>query len=134
MPKVSEIEGVGPAYAEKLAAAGVDTVAELFEAGATKKGRQELAEKTGIAESNILRWVNHCDLMRLKGVGPQFSELLEASGVDTVAEFAQRNAANLHAKMVEVNESKNLTGRVPTVEQLQEMIDEAKTLEKGVHH
>lgn len=134
MAKVSEIEGVGPAYAEKLSAAGVDTVEALLERGAAKKGRAELAEATGISESSILRWVNHADLMRIDGIGPQFSELLEAAGVDTVAELAQRNAANLATKLAEVNEVKNLTGRVPSESQVQKMIDEAKSLGKLVTH
>ncbi len=134
MAKVSEIEGVGPAYAEKLANAGVDTINELLSTAAAKKGRAELAEKTGISESHLLRWVNHADLMRIKGIGPQFSELLEAAGVDSVPELSHRNAANLHTKMVEVNEAKNLVNRVPSETELQGMIDEAKTLDKVVTH
>lgn len=134
MAKVSEIEGVGPAYAEKLATAGVDTINELLSTAAAKKGRAELAEKTGISESHLLRWVNHADLMRIKGIGPQFSELLEAAGVDSVPELSHRNAANLHTKMVEVNEAKNLVNRVPSETELQGMIDEAKTLDKVVTH
>lgn len=99
---------------------------------ATAKGRKNLAETTGISEKLILRWVNHADLFRINGVGPQFAELLEAAGVDTVKEMRHRNAENLAAKMAEVNEQKHLTRRSPTAAELQKMIDEAATLEPMV--
>lgn len=126
--KIIDIQGVGEAYATKLVAAGVATVDQLLEKGKDAKGRKALAETTGISEKNILTWVNHADLFRINGVGPQFSELLEASGVDTVKEFATRKAANLVPKMEEVNAQKHLTKVVPTVEQVQKMIDQAKKL------
>lgn len=126
---VIDIEGVGESYAEKLQSAGVNTVEELLERGASPKGRKTLAEETGISEKLILKWANHADLFRIKGVGPQFAELLEASGVDTVKELRHRNAENLAAKMEVVNESRKLTRRVPSAAELQKMIDEAATLE-----
>lgn len=126
--KIVDIQGIGPAYAEKLIAAGIETVDQLLEAGKTSKGRKELEEKTGISGKFILTWVNHADLFRIKGVGPQFAELLEASGVDTVKEFGHGVAANLVAKMQEVNEQKHLTKVVPTEAQVQAMIDQAKEL------
>lgn len=126
--KIIDIEGIGPKYAEKLQAAGIKTSADLLEKGKTVKGRKELAEATGISGKRILTWVNHCDLYRINGVGPQFAELLEASGVDTVTEFAYRNPANLERKMKAVNEAKHLTRRVPTVAELEKMIAQAKEL------
>lgn len=126
---VIDIEGVGESYAEKLQSAGVNTVEELLERGASPKGCKTLAEETGISEKLILKWANHADLFRIKGVGPQFAELLEASGVDTVKELRHRNAENLAAKMEVVNESRKLTRRVPSAAELQKMIDEAATLE-----
>lgn len=99
-----------------------------------KKGRISLAEKTGLLESLILTWVNHSDLMRINGVGGQFAELLEAAGVDTVKEFATRNADNLHAKMIETNEKNGLAGRVPSVDMLRDMIEQAKNLTPMVTH
>lgn len=129
---IIDIEGVGEAYAEKLKAAGISTVNALLDEAASAKGRKNLAETTGISEKLILRWVNHADLFRINGVGPQFAELLEASGVDTVKELRHRNAENLAAKMAEVNETKHLTRRVPTSAELQKMIDEAATLEPKV--
>ncbi len=126
--KIIDIEGVGEAYGEKLVAAGINTPEQLLEKCANPKGRKALAEQTGIAEKLILKWTNHADLFRIHGVGPQFAELLEAAGVDTVKELQHRVAANLTAKMEAVNAEKKLTRRVPTAGELQKMIDEAKTL------
>lgn len=132
--KIIEIEGVGEAYASKLQEAGINTVEDLLQQGKTPKGRQLLAEMTGISGKLILKWVNHADLFRINGVGPQFAELLEASGVDTVKEFRHRVAGNLEKKMVEVNEAKHLTRRVPSVAELQKMIDQAKEMEPVVSY
>lgn len=126
--KIIDIQGIGPVYAEKLTAAGIATVAQLLEKGKTPKGRKELEETTGIRHDLILTWVNHADLFRVKGIGPQFSELLEAAGVDTVKELSHRNAANLEKTLNEVNEKEHRTKRVPTVAQLQKMIDLAKEM------
>ena len=127
--KVVDIEGVGATYAEKLAAAGINKVEELLAKCAAPAGRKVLAEETGISDKLILKWTNHADLIRIHGVGPQFAELLEAAGVDTVKEFRHRNAENLAAKMEEVNAEKNLVNRVPSVKELTKMIAEAATLE-----
>lgn len=126
--KVIDIEGVGAAYAEKLTAAGVVTTAQLLEKCAAPAGRKALAEETGISDKLILKWANHADLFRVKGVGPQFAELLEAAGVDTVKELAHRKADNLAAKMEEVNAEKKLVRRVPVVKEVQKMVDCAKEL------
>lgn len=126
--KIEEIEGVGAVYAEKLEAAGVKKVEELLERCAAPKGRKELAEATGISEKLVLKWTNHADLFRINGVGPQFAELLEAAGVDTVKELKHRVAANLVKKLEEVNAEKNLTNRVPSETEVQKMIDQAKEL------
>ena len=130
--KIIHIEGVGEVYAEKLIAAGINKVSELLEKCAAPKGRKELAEATGISEKLILRWTNHADLFRINGVGPQFAELLEAAGVDTVKEFRHRVAENLQPKLAEVNEQKNICNRVPAVSEIQKMIDQAKELEPKV--
>lgn len=134
MAKIEEIEGIGPAYAEKLTTAGVLTVEALLDAGATAKGRSDLADKTGIAPAHILRWVNHADLMRLKGVGKQYAELLEAGGVDTVKELRHRNAANLAAKLKEVNDEKSIAGNTPNEDMCAAWIAEAKSLPDVVSH
>lgn len=127
--KIIEIEGIGDVYADKLIAAGVKTTEELLDKAATKKGREKLAEETGISEKLILKWANHADLFRIKGIAGQFAELLEAAGVDTVKELRHRVAANLHAKLVEVNEARNLCNRVPSESEIVKMIDQAKELE-----
>lgn len=126
---IIDIEGIGDAQGAKLKAAGINTVEELLDKCAAPKGRKALAEETGISEKLILKWANHADLFRINGVGPQFAELLEAAGVDTVKELRHRKAENLAAKMAEVNDTKHLTRRVPSVTELQKMIDEAATLE-----
>ena len=127
--RINEIEGIGESYALKLEEAGIKTTADLLERCATPKGREEVAETTGISKKLILKWANHADLFRIKGVAGQFAELLEAAGVDTVKELRHRNAENLEAKMTEINEAKNLCNRVPTATELQKMIDQAKELD-----
>lgn len=126
--KIIDVQGIGPVYAEKLIAAGIENTDQLLEKGATAKGRQALEEATGITSKLILTWVNHADLYRIKGVGPQFAELLEAAGVDTVKELGHRNAENLAAKMLEVNEEKKLVRRVPVQAEIEKMIAQAKEL------
>ena len=134
MANVAEIEGVGPAYAEKLDGAGVGTVEALLDQGATPQSRKALAEKADISEHLILKWVNHADLFRIKGVAGEYAELLEAAGVDTVVELAQRNATNLQAKMFELNEAKPLVRRVPSESEVQGWVEEAKTLPRRVSY
>ena len=127
--KITEIEGIGPVYQEKLAAAGVTTVEDLLEAGASKSGRKKIAEDSELDESRILVWVNMADLFRINGVASQFAELLKAAGVDTVKELRNRNAENLHAKLVEVQEEKKITRSVPGLTQVTDFIEQAKKLE-----
>ena len=126
--KIIDIEGIGDAYAPKLIAEGIKTVDQLLDRCAAPAGRKALAEKTGISEKLILKWTNHADLFRINGIGPQFSELLEAAGVDTIKELRHRVAANLAAKVLEVNEEKHLCRRVPSEVEIQKMIDQAKEL------
>lgn len=132
MANIIDIEGIGPVSAEKLALANIKTVEALLKEGATKKGRQTIAAASGIDEGKILDWVNMADLFRIKGVAGQFAELLKAAGVDTIKELRTRNAENLHAKLVEVNDAKNLTRVVPGVEKIAEFIEQAKGLEPVV--
>ncbi|MCQ2236965.1 MAG: DUF4332 domain-containing protein [Bacteroidales bacterium] len=127
--KIEQIEGVGEVYAKKLEAAGVKTTEDLLDKCKTKKGRVQMAETTGISEKLILKWTNHADLFRINGIAGQFAELLEAAGVDTVKEFRHRVPANLHPKLVETNEKKNLCNRVPALSELEKMIAQAKELE-----
>lgn len=134
MSKLTTIEGIGPALAEKLQQSGVTSVEKLLEAGASKAGRKDLAAKSGIEPSRILRFVNHADLMRIKGVGGEYSELLEAAGVDSVPELAGRNGANLAAKMAEVNLAKQLVRSVPSTQAVHGWVEQAKKLGRVISH
>jgi len=131
---IIEIEGIGPAHEAKLNTAGIKTTEHLLHKGGTKKGRAALAEETGIAEKSILTWVNHADLFRIKGIAGQFAELLEAAGVDTVKELSHRVPENLHAKLEETNNEKKLSGSIPSLAALTQMIADAKKLEPKVSH
>lgn len=132
MADIKEIEGIGAAYATKLETAGAGTTEKLLALGATPKGREALYEQTGISAQLLLEWVNHADLMRIKGVGSEYSDLLEAAGVDTVAELAQRNAANLAVALAAINDSKNITRRVPGETECADWIAQAKSLPRVV--
>jgi len=134
MSDVIRIEGIGAVYSEKLKEIGVATVEALLERGSTREGRGKLALDSGISETLILRWVNHADLFRIKGVEAQYAELLEASGVDSVPELAQRNPSNLYPKMVEVNDQKHLVRQLPSEAQVGQWVAEAKTLPRIVTH
>jgi len=135
MANIEEVEGIGPVYAGKLAAAGIKTTDDLLAAGAKPGGRKSLEESTGIAHSLILEWVNHVDLMRIKGVGSEYSDLLEAAGVDSPAELAHRNAANLAETVQEVVAARpGIVRRIPTEHELADWINQSKSLEKVVEH
>ena len=134
MAKLIDIEGIGPSYGEKLQAAGITTTDDLLKQCCTPKERQRLAETTDISEKLILRWTNQADLFRVKGVGEEYADLLEAAGVDTVVELGQRNATNLYAKMSEVNEAKKLTRQIPAESQISDWIEQAKTMERMVEY
>lgn len=126
--KLNIIEGIGDSYEQKLKEAGIKSSEQLLESCSSKKGRTKLAEKTGITEKLILKWTNHADLFRIKGVGGEYAELLEAAGVDTVPELAKRKADNLAAKMAEVNEAKKLVRRIPIPKQVGYWIEQAGKL------
>jgi predicted flap endonuclease-1-like 5' DNA nuclease len=130
--KVIDIEGIGPAYAKKLAKAGVRTVEGLLKDGASAKGRKEIATASGVDQALILAWVNRADLYRIKGVGAQYSDLLEKAGVDTVVELSKRVAGNLYKKMVEVNQAKNLVNGMPGVKKVEDWIEQAKKMPRVV--
>ena len=132
MKNVKDIEGVGPVYAKKLAEAGIKTIDDLLKAGATAKGREELAKKAGLDSKHVLEWVNRSDLYRIKGVGQEYSDLLENAGVDTVVELANRVPENLLAKMLEVNAAKKLVRRPPPISSVKKWVEQAKNLPRIV--
>ena len=134
MTKLTDVEGIGETYAAKLTGCGCATQEALLEMGGQPAGRKQLIDDTGISDKLILKWINRADLARIKGVGGEYADLLEASGVDTVPELAQRNAANLHAKMVEVNDSKKLVRSMPTESAVAGWVDQAKGLDRAIFY
>lgn len=132
--KIEQIEGVGPAYAEKLMAVGILTTDDLLAKCATPTGRQYIATMTGLSENLLLTWTNQADLMRVSGIGSEFGQLLESSGVDTVKELAQRNPENLVHVMERINEEKKLTRVVPALKTVEKWVDNAKELEPMLTH
>ncbi len=139
MASIESIEGIGPANGKKLRKAGIRSTGALLKAGGAKSGRKDLASTTGIAESQVLEWVNRADLMRVKGVSTQYSDLLEAAGVDTVKELRNRKPENLAAKMKEVNDAavakgRSIVRRPPSVSEVQRWVAHAKELAPAVSH
>lgn len=130
--KISDIEGIGPAYAAKLAKAGIRSVEGLLKEGASAKGRKEIAAESGVDQTLILAWVNRADLYRVKGVGAQYSDLLEKAGVDTVVELSKRVPSKLYQKMLEVNLAKNLVNGMPGLKRVEYWIEQAKKMPRVV--
>jgi predicted flap endonuclease-1-like 5' DNA nuclease len=131
---IKEIEGVGPAYAAKLFEAGIKTTGALLKSCADPKGRDRLCEKTAISSNLVLKWTNMADLMRINGIGRQFAELLEASGVDTIKELKHRQARNLAAKMAEVNAEKRLCRVSPSATVVAKWIEQANSLQAAIRY
>lgn len=131
---IEDVEGIGPGYAAKLRAAGITNTGKFLERAGTAKGRDALADETGISVKLILTWANMADLMRISGVGGQYAELLVAAGVDTIKELRTRNAANLAAKMETINAERQLTKASVTEARVQGWIDQAKTMEPTLSH
>lgn len=132
MATIADIEGISPKNATKLRKAGVRTTEGLIRVASTAKDRKALSAATGLSASQILEWVNRADLMRVKGVGSEYADLLETAGCDTVKELRRRNAANLTEAMVAINEAKRLVRRLPTEAMVQAWIDQAKEMEPAV--
>ena len=134
MASIVRVEGIGEAYGRKLEAAGIKTTEDLLAEGSTAKGRKAIAERTGIGDRLILKWVNHVDLFRVKGVAGQYAELLEAAGVDTVAELAQRRPENLHPKLGETNAARKLARKLPALQQVAGWVAQAQALPRAVQY
>jgi len=132
--KIEAIEGIGSSYGEKLVEIGIKDSDTLLKTCCTPKGRKDVVAKSGISNKLVLKWTNMADLFRINGVGPEFAELLESAGVDTVKELRTRNAENLAEKMAEVNEVKKLTRRKPTVTIVTDWVNQAKELAPVVEH
>ncbi len=114
MATIDAIAGLDPKSATRFRKSRVRTTEALLKRAASRRGRKELADSTGLDEKQILVWVNRADLMRVKGIGSEYSELLEAAGVDTIKELRRRNHVSLAKKMIQLNESQRLVQRLPT--------------------
>jgi predicted flap endonuclease-1-like 5' DNA nuclease len=132
--KIEDIEGIGEKYAKKMKSADIQTVNDLLKKGGTPKGRADLAAATSLTEKQILEWVNRADLYRIKGIGSEYADLLEAAGVDTVAELARRDANKLFEKLKATNEEKKNVRKLPSVAQVGKWIDQAKLLPRAVKY
>jgi predicted flap endonuclease-1-like 5' DNA nuclease len=130
--KIQEIEGIGPSFGSKLETANIKTTDDLLSMCSTAKGRKDVAAKTGLTEAQLLKWSNMADLMRISGIGPEYAELLERAGVDTVKELRNRNAENLATAMKEANEKSNLTRVVPSAKVVSGWVDKAKSTEPKI--
>jgi predicted flap endonuclease-1-like 5' DNA nuclease len=135
MATLKEIEGIGSAYAAKLNKAGVRGVNGLLKTGGTRKGRVELAKATGFNAKTILEWVNRADLFRVKGIGSQYSDLLEAAGVDTVVELGKRKPETLLATFEKANSGKKrIVRQLPSLSQVKDWVKKAKSLKRAVEY
>jgi predicted flap endonuclease-1-like 5' DNA nuclease len=134
MASLIKIEGIGEKYATKLKMVGISTTEALLDKGRTPKGRKEIAEKSGITETLILEWINLADLFRIKGVGEEYSDLMEEAGVDTVVELAQRNPTNLYESVVAINNQKKLVRKLPSQAQIGDWVKQAKKLPRVVSY
>ena len=134
MTAIIDIEGIGPAYAEKLREVGIRSIESLLKRGGNPQERKELACAINIEESKLLKWVNHADLFRVRGIGVEYADLLEAAGVDTVPELRHRNAAALHETLVKTNEAKKLVRKLPTADQVREWVEQAKSLPRVIEY
>ncbi len=134
MAHLTDIEGIGKAYAQKLFAAGIKTQEELLEACAKPSDRKKVAQASGISDKLVLKWANRADLARVKGVGEEYADLLELAGVDSVPELAHRNAANLQHKMSDINEQKHVVRKTPSVSQVEKWIGAAKGMRRAIYH
>lgn len=132
--KIEDVEGIGPAIGEKLRAAGIKDTDGLLAAAKTAAQRKTLAESTGLGDKQVLKFANMADLFRVHGIGPEYAELLEAAGVDTVPELARRRPDSLTAAMVTANETRNLVRRPPSETEVTKWVAEAKDLPRALEY
>ena len=125
---IAELDPLHPGIATKLRSFGIRTTTKLLEAAKDPKGRKSLAERTGLSPQCLLRVANFADKMRIKGIGEEYAELLEAAGVDTVRELKYRNPANLAKRMAEVNKQLKLVRALPSEKVVVRWIETAKKL------
>ena len=132
--KIEDVEGIGPVFRDKLHGANIQTTEDLLREGKTPSGRNKLSEASGISTGMLLEWINHADLMQISGVGSEYADLLEDAGVDTIAELARRNAANLTAAMKDFNAEKEAVRRTPSLDTVSDWIAQAKTMGRTIEY
>jgi predicted flap endonuclease-1-like 5' DNA nuclease len=132
--KLEEVEGIGPVFAKRLRAAGVRSIRGLLEKGMDSKGRKEIAASVKTTPKQVLEWVNRADLFRVKGVGEQYSDLLEKAGVDTSVELAKRDPAKLHAALAKAGAKAQVVGQLPSAKRVAAWVKHAKTLKRVITH
>ncbi len=134
MTRIDKIEGIGPVYRKKLELAGISSVEALLAQCGERDARRMIAKLTGLPESRLLKWVHIADLMRVEGVGKEYSQLLDAAGVGTVRELKNRQPEMLCAKLGEVNVMKRLTRKTPVLQDVHGWIAAAQDMEPRVFH
>ena len=134
MAKLSEIKGITIQISYLIEAQGIKTVEALLEACSTSKGRKDLSSSTGLEEKSILTWTNRADLARVKGIATQNADLLDAAGVGTVPELAQRNPENLHAAILEENNTNKIVSKMASLNQVKDWVEQAKKLPRAINY
>lgn len=134
MQSIDQISGIDPVVVARLRNAGITTIHGLLKGAGTRKGRREIAQRAGITDSLLLRFVNHADLMRINGIGWQISRLLEEAGVDSIPELSHRNPANLRRQLIEANQRLQLVRQLPSLERMTVWIATARSMSPVVTH
>lgn len=134
MTRLKGIDGIGEDYSKLLKEIGIHSVQTLLDRGASPQGRRDLAKNTGISESQLLRWLNNADLFRIRGIGEEYAELLELSGVDTVSDLSQQQSVDLHRRLIGANDKRQLVKQLPSLNQVKNWIEQAKHLPRVIQH
>jgi len=129
MARIDQVAGIGHKEGTKLRKVGIKTSKSLIEMASTGRGRSELTAATGIDQRKLQAWVNHADLLRVKGVGAEYAELLVAAGVDTVRDLRRRNPTALLAKIIGLNDKDQVVARLPTESMVEGWIEAARNVE-----
>ncbi|MCG9479499.1 MAG: DUF4332 domain-containing protein [Actinomycetia bacterium] len=134
MASIAKIEGIGPQYTKKLAALNIKTTEALLKKGATAKERKKIEQDAKIDHKLVLEWVNLADLFRIKGVGEEYSDLLEEAGVDTVVELSKKKVENLYEAIMKTNQKKKLVRRPPSMDMVKDWVNQAKKLKRVIEY
>lgn len=131
---ITDIDGIDGEVATVLKSVRIRTTEGLLEAARTVRGRKALAAKTGFDEKQLLCWANVADRMRIKGINREYSQLLQAAGVDTVKELKYRNPAKLAKAMADANKKRKLVRLLPSERVVARWIEFAKKLQMKISY